>query len=316
MHRQLRSADEAGVSLSLFQAGPGGRYQARYQIDYRHRFSHIPSFFAPSAHGGISGYVFRDDSGNGQFRPGMRGIESAEVVLDGEQRTRTDDRGFYLFKHVAAGPHRVEVIPHMTGAFYFTTPSSSSAEINSQVNFGIAYASGHVFGAVLSDAGEPIPGVIVHLTGANQELTLQSGDNGQFDRGGVVAGAYTASVDPDSVPPGYWLAGLKKERFTVESDIPAKLEFQLKAMRAIVGRVVAYDAVKGREVPAGDVVVTIIELHSSIIADTRGVFHFKDLPAGTYTVSVVYKGREFKETVVMPGGPLLVSDLTIKVGAK
>lgn len=315
--RQLRTSDEVGFSFSLFEAGPGsGHYQVRYQVNFRHRFNHIPSFFAPNAHGGISGYVFRDDAGSGEFRAGLPGIESAEVVLDAEQRTRTDDRGFYLFRHVAAGPHRVEVIPHTTGAFYFTNPSSSSAEINSQVNFGITYALGHVFGAVLSDAGEPIAGVTVRMAGAKQELTVQSGDNGQFERNGVIAGPYTASVDPDSVPPGYWLAGLKKEKFTVESGSPVKLGFQLKAMRAIVGRVLAYDAAKAREVPVGDVVVTLKELRCAVIADRKGVFRFKDLPAGSYTVAVVYKGKEVSESVVLSGEPSLVSDLTLKVGAK
>ncbi len=313
--RQVTPSNEAGFSLSLFDVGPGP-YRVRYQFNYRHHFATLPSFFAPNAHGGISGYVFRDDSGTGEFVRGMPVLEGAEVVLDAEHHARTDGRGFYMFQHVAAGPHRLEVLPHAGSAFYFTTPSVISAEINSQVNFGIAFALGHVFGAVLNDSGAPVAGVTIRLKGPKQEITLQSGDNGHFDRNGVAEGSYAVAVDVNSVPPGYFLGRLESSTVNVEPGNPAEVDFQIKAMRAIVGRVLAYDARKTREVPVNDVVVTLKELHCAVIADKNGVFRFRDLPAGRYTVAVVYRDREIAQEVALPGGPALVSDLVLRVGAK
>ncbi len=313
--RQVTPSNEAGLSLSMFDAGPGP-YRVRYQFDYRHHFNSLPSFFAPNAHGGISGYVFRDDSGTGEFSQGMAGLEGAEVVLDADHHARTDGRGFYLFQHVAAGPHRLEVIPHAGQAFYFTTPSAVSAEINSRVNFGVAFALGHVFGSVLNDSGEPIGGVAIHMKGAKQEITLHAGDNGQFDHNGIAEGRYAVAVDANSVPPGYYLGQLEAATLEVEPGNPARVDFQIKAMRAVVGRVLAFDSHKGREVAVSGVVVVLKELSCAVLTDKNGTFRFRDLPAGRYTVSAVYREKETAQDVVLAGGPSLVSDLVLRVGAR
>jgi hypothetical protein len=313
--RRITDSNEAGVSLSLYPAG-GGRagYHVQYQLDFRHRFDQLPSFFAPNARGSISGHVFRDDAGSGEYASSLPGVADVEVVLDGQNSTRSDEHGFYMFPHVTAGPHRIEAITHTEATAYFTTNSSTTAEINSQVNFGLAYALGHLFGAVRSDAGEPLGGVTVRLSGLAQDIVVRTGDDGEFDRKALPDGTYTVSVDPDSVPAGYWLGGLKKQKVTVHAASPVEFDFQLKATRAVVGRVIAYDAQKGREVPVPGAVVTLRELRCAVLSDRNGVFRFKDLPAGDYTAAVVYKGREVSEKVTLPAGPALVSDLALKVG--
>jgi Carboxypeptidase regulatory-like domain len=316
--RQLTPSNEIGFSLALFSAGTAltGAYHARYQCDFRHRFSQMPSFFAPGGHGSISGNVFRDDAASGEYAPGLPPIAGAEIVLDGKQSRRSNEKGFYLFEHVVAGPHRIEIIPHTDGPSYFTTPSNSEVEINSRVNFGIAFASGHVFGYVRSDAGEPIAGVTVRLKSAQKEIELHTGDNGLFERDALPQGSYTVSVDADSVPAGYWLAGLKKQKLTVEPGRPAEVNFQVKASRAVIGHVLAYDPQKAREVPVAGAVVTLHEIPGAVVSDKNGIFRFKDLPAGPYTVAVVYKGKEITSTVTLAGGPSMVSDLDLKVGTK
>lgn len=316
--RQLTASNEVGFSLSLFSAGTSltGAYHARYQLDYRHRFNQMPSFFAPGGHGSISGHVFRDDAATGEYAAELPPIAGAEIVLDGRERRRSSEKGFYLFEHVSPGPHRIEMIAHSDRPSYFTTPSSSEVEINARVNFGIAFAAGHVFGYVRSDAGEPIGGVSVRLKSGQQEITLQTGDNGLFERDALPQGTYTVAIDPDSVPAGYWLAGLKKQKLTVEAGQPAEIDFRLKASRAVIGRVLAYDPQKGREVPLAGAVVTLREIRSAVVSDKNGAFRFKDLPAGPYTAAVVYKGKEITGSVVLAGGPSMVSDLDLKVGTK
>jgi hypothetical protein len=97
---------------------------------------------------------------------------------------------------------------------------------------------------------------------------------------------------------------------------PVSLEFRVKASRSVAGKVVAYDAKKGREVPLAGAVVTLRELRCAVLTDKNGLYRFKDLPAGRYTVSVVHNGREFVVPVSLPGGPALVRDANFNAGTK
>lgn len=316
--RQLTASNDVSVAFSLVSLSSGGRgaYHPRLQVDARHRFDSIPTFFAPGSHGIITGHVFRDDAASGQYSETSPGLSDVEVVLDGQRRTRTSSSGAYSFDRVAAGSHQVEAIPHVTAAYYFTTSSSETAEINSRVNFGVAFSAGQIFGFVTNDAGAPIGGVIVHLRGEHGEVTAQTGDDGRFDRRSLPPGAYEVAIDAASLPAGYWLAGLRKSSLTVNAGAAAQQDFTVKAIRSVGGKVVAYDAQKGQEVPVAGAVVTLRELACAVLTDKNGVYRFKDLPAGSYTVSVVYNGKEHTATAVLTDDPSLIRDANISVGVK
>src|SRR5690349_2183535 len=317
--RRITSYNDVGLSLTAFSAsgtGQGSDYRLRYEISLRHRFSTIPSFLAPGGHGAVSGHVFRDDNAGGEYTPASPAMADVEVVLDGTRHLHTNDKGFYNFDHVPAGAHRVEVIPGPDAHYYFTTASSVEVEINSTVNFGIALASAQIFGFIRSDAGEAIAGVTIHLEREGQQLVLQSGDDGKFERGSLPRGTYTVSVDANSFPAGYWLAGLKKQMVFVRPGEPGRVDIQVKASRSVSGRVVAYDVGRRREVPLPGAVVTLRELRCAVLTDKNGLYRFKDLPAGNYTISVVHNGREFVTPVHLSGGPTLIRDANLNVGTK
>jgi hypothetical protein len=61
--------------------------------------------------GGLAGYVFFDANDNGRREPGEEGVPDVVVRLDGRFVSRTDKHGLYEFPAVAAGAHRVEVVP-------------------------------------------------------------------------------------------------------------------------------------------------------------------------------------------------------------
>lgn len=316
--RQVTATNDISVAFSLvsFTTLGHGAWHPRLQLDARHRFNSLPTFFAPGSHGNISGHVFRDDAATGRYREASPGLAGVEVVLDGQRRTRTTATGLYIFDHVPAGSHQVEAIPHTPAAYYFTTSSSETAEINSRVNFGIAFSAGQVFGFITNDAGAPIGGVAVHLHGQNGDLTIQTGDDGRFDRGSLPPGAYEISLDAASLPAGYWLTGLKKVTVAVNAGAAAQQDFSVKAIRSIAGKVVAYDTRKAHEVPVAGAVVTLRELGCAVLTDKNGVYRFRELPAGNYTVSVVYNGKEHVVAAELSDDPSLVRDANVNVGQK
>lgn len=61
--------------------------------------------------GRLSGVVFLDANESGRFEAGEQGVANVTVVLDGRYAVRTDAQGRYEFPAVAAGRHRLSVLP-------------------------------------------------------------------------------------------------------------------------------------------------------------------------------------------------------------
>lgn len=316
--RRITATNDVSVALSLVSLTSMGRtgLHPRFQVDARHRFTSVPAFFAPGGHGLISGRVFQDDAGTGNYTDDAHGLTDIEIVLDGQRRTRTDARGVYAFDHVPAGPHEIEAIPHLNSPYYFTTSSTQPAEINARINFGIAFSAGQVFGYVRNDASHPVDSVTVHIRGPAQEFTANSDDNGRFERRSLPRGEYEVWIDPMSIPAGYALVGLKHGTVEVNEGASAEWDASLKAIRSIAGRIVAYDPTKGREVGVSSAVVLLRELPCAVVTDKNGNYRFKELPPGTYTVAVVYHGKEHTSTVSLREDPDQIRDANINVGAR
>ncbi len=317
--RAITPNNDLGFSFSLFDLKAslsGGMLRMRYAVDFRHRFSSVPFLFAGSSHASIRGYVFRDDAAEGRYEPGMAGLPEVEIVLDGERRIRTNEKGFYWFNRVPAGPHRVEAVPRIAQPYFFTTSSTAQVEAGSAVNFGIAMSSSQVFGIVHNDAGEPVADVTVLLEHSGQRFTARTGGDGHFSITTLPEGEYSASLETDSVPPGYWLQGIKKQVVATRPGVPGKVEFSLKANRVLSGRVLAYDRQKGREVPVPGVKVRLQEIRCQVVSNRDGSYRFKDMPAGTYTITTEYQGRESNASAVVPTSAGVVRDVNLYVGTK
>jgi hypothetical protein len=61
-----------------------------------------------------------------------------------------DAAGRYSFSRVPFGPHRLQVAFRAERPFYYTTQSDVTAEIDTAVNFGIAFSRARLIGHVLN----------------------------------------------------------------------------------------------------------------------------------------------------------------------
>lgn len=59
--------------------------------------------------GNIIGRVYLDANGNGSHDPAEQGVQGILVILDGRDAVRTNEAGFYQFRGVADGQHRITV---------------------------------------------------------------------------------------------------------------------------------------------------------------------------------------------------------------
>ena len=59
--------------------------------------------------GTVSGWVYLDANGNGSRDPAEEGVPGIIVILDGREAVRTNEAGFYQFRDVTDGQHRITV---------------------------------------------------------------------------------------------------------------------------------------------------------------------------------------------------------------
>lgn len=322
--QRVRGPDDLVASASLLRTSTGtGPPVTRpvFSISLRHRFSSAPGFLLPGRHGSIEGHVFRDDQSGARYQAGDAGLAGVEVLLDGDQVTRTDAQGHYSFHHVPFGAHTVEAKFDSTDPFFHTTDSPAVAEMNSTVDFGISFAKGQLFGFVLNDAGVGVGGVTVQLQGPDRSAlgpprTAQTGMDGKFAFRGLESGAYTITTEAATYPAGYALENLEPQQTTVEIGNPEKIEITVKAIRAISGKVTAYDNTLLKPVPLAGVVVRLKELSLETKTGSNGAYVFRDLPAGSYTVAITYGERETTRKITVPVGPATLRDVDLDVGPK
>jgi hypothetical protein len=317
---KLRNVNEFFASLSLLRSNTAGttswRTSPLVEISFRRQFVGAPNFIIPRRRGTIRGVVFADDGATGRYRPGGPLLSGVEVVLDDTRRIRTDHTGHYVFSGVSYGSHSVEVVYHSTSPFFFTTASRVPSDADTEVNFGVGLSSARLFGSVRSDAGLGLSGVEIGISRGSQHFSAQTDGDGKFHAEGLSDGEYDVKIDLDSVPPGYSLTVLETQRTNVDAAVPAQVAFTLKAIRNISGRVTIYDRASQQVMPVSGVTVFLLELSGASVTDENGVYLFRDLPAGSYRVSVSYQGKEFQRDAVLPDTPAFPKDIDIALGAK
>ncbi len=169
---------------------------------------------APNGSGfaAISGTVFEDLDGDGQWDADELGIAGVTVTLDGSTVTTTDANGSYNFSTTVAGIH--EVVETDLPGYFSTTPNSVNVAValgqGYAVNFGDALNSSSfatIFGTVFEDLngnGQQdtselgIPGVTVTL---DEVVTAVTDQFGNYSFATTVAGVHKV-VESD--PAGYF----------------------------------------------------------------------------------------------------------------
>jgi uncharacterized surface anchored protein len=184
------------------------------------------------------------------------------------------------------------------------------------VNFGISFAKGQVFGFVRNDAGAGVSGVTVEIQGEKLTRRVQTSGLGKFGFPGLPAGNYTVQTVAESYPAGYSLQALAPEQVQVEPGKPASMEFTVRALRSIAGHVMIYDTQTLKTVPLTGVIVRLQELSLQMKTGADGAYLFRNLPAGTFTISLQFEGRTLAQQVVVPAEPASIRNIDLNAGSK
>jgi carboxypeptidase family protein len=316
--QRLTSSNQIVGSVALVHTANLGVANTKplFSVSLRHQFYSVPGFILPGRHGLIEGHVFRDDESAGRYDQRQEPLAGVEILLDGQRVTQSDARGYYSFHHVPYGVHRIEAKFESGEPFFYTTDSPASTDINSTVDFGINFAKGQIFGFVVNDAAAGLTGVTVELKSEKLTRRIETGGSGKFTFPGLPAGTYTVSTVPESFPPGYSLQTLEPRQITIAAGKPAQVEFSVKALRSISGKVLVYDKKLLKPVPLAGAKVRLPALSLETTSANNGAYLFRNLPAGTYVVSVEYQGKQSVRAVTLPTEPASLRDIDLNVGSE
>jgi hypothetical protein len=304
--KSLTPTNELFLSYSWFRYSALGQAQHSplVEIGLRHNFSSLPGFVDFGSHGTLTGVVFVDDEMRGVYDPQMRVLPGAELVLDGWQRTRTDNHGRYVFARVPQGAHTVEAKFQSAMPHWFTTPSVVTLPINSSADFGITFARSELVGHLRNDAGLGVRGAEIEVIGPDVNLRAHCDADGRFGIPGLVPGEYQLRIDPNTVPDGYILEELNPLQVRLEKGVPQNVEFRIRAIRTLSGEVSYYDPKSGRYAPLVGALVKIPKLSLQITTNRMGRFVFLDLPTGNYALTIFDKKLALTRVVSIPTEPI------------
>jgi len=313
--RKLTSHDDLLFSWSHFRGGSLDNEISHNTVQFsiRHQFTSVPNLLLPRRTGTISGFLFLDDELKMARTPNSQPIVGVTVILDGEQRTETDARGFYRFRDVPYGPHSLEVLYKSDQPYYLTTASQKQVEINTRNDFGIAFAVANIFGSVRNDADYPIPGVTMRARSEKQTLELAADSSGNFriQVPGAQATAFKIMLDPESFPPGYDIETLEARDIAVSPTQPAHADFVIRALRSISGTVTSYHGQQSTN-PLAGVVVEDTSSGAKSKTDAQGRFVFRDLRAGLHVLRVTYEGMTQEQAIELGPNPETHRDVDLQ----
>lgn len=221
------------------------------EIGFRRHFDELPSF----ARGTISGRV---DS-----------PVPVEVELDGVRRITTT--GSFSFDHVTSGPHRVVARIVDARDAYFTTPSRVEAIAGDKIAFAVSSSPAHLFGRIVSDAGDGLGGINVALTRGATRLEATSASDGTFALD-AAPGEWELSLDALTFPAGFTLGDASRSVMLAAAQ-PSNVSFTVRANRSVSGRA-----------PAGVTTISVDPLGLQVPVSADGAFTIRSLPPGAITL--------------------------------
>jgi hypothetical protein len=275
-------------------------------IGLRYQISNVPDFLNHfQQHGWIKGRVSADE--DGQVGDGIAGVT---VVLDGVERTRTNNSGFYYFHSVPEGKHSVEIEYQSSSAYLFTSAPHVETSENTIINFGISIRKAVLFGTVRNDAGVPIGKAMVRLEGATPEQ-MHTTEGGLYRFNLKDEGAYTVTIDAQSLPPGYDLASARPQTVKVEVNDPGRADFVVRALRSVYGTV----SCAGAPLDNHQAALHLDKAQSSIAVDQNGKYKVSDVSSGWHELAVTYGGVHLTRRIELPAEPAsLEVDLEVCAG--
>jgi hypothetical protein len=284
-------------------------------IAWKHQFQHVPDFIIPERHGTISGRIFQDDRSTGEWQPGLRPMAGVEVMLDETRRALTQADGSYRFPRVPRGKHKVAAMFHSQEPFFFTTASDQEVDEEATVNFGIGFSLSGMTGEVLNDAGQGVGGVAVAITSQGQKWSAVTEWDGSFFVPSLAAGDYSVQADENSLPAGYSTDGFgEPQSVTVGATSPGRAHFTMRAFRSISGRVLTYNTAASQYIPVVRAQVSLREPGLTTVTDPLGRYLFRDLAAGSYTISVQSDIPIAPRTIRLGAQPVDLANVDFQIG--
>lgn len=306
--QSVTHSDDISLAVSVLgvnNPGSSREYTPICSRAWTHQLKHVPNFIVPERHGTITGIIFRDDQSKGVWQPGMRPMPGVEVMLDDRRQTITSADGLYRFLRVPRGGHRIAVMYRSHDPVFFTTASHLEVDENATVNFGIGYSLSSLMGRVMNDAGQGVAGITVLIRSRGLKWSTATEADGSFFVSSLIAGNYDAQLDEDLLPAGYSMETLvEPQQVTVGASMPGHATFTVRAFRSISGRVLSYDSKAGQYVPVIGAQVILREAGLTTVTDVTGRYLFRNLAAGSYTVSVQNEPLTSTHTVRLSAQPV------------
>ncbi len=251
-----------------------------------------------AAKGSFNGYVFKDANGDGIRQAGEAGITGVMVTVSDGQKTATNADGFYEFKAVSG--KKVTLTMDNASIPYGYTPTGSlmrEADIvqkkTVRIDFGMtprSEISGIVFSDVNGDGKYDTSDAGVRKV----KITLEDGQSawsnaiGVYSFPNVAAAEHTASLSLATLPEGYLPVDVPIKKFTTFEGIRYQLNFPLKAVRQVTGRVFL-DANRNKifdptDRPQEGIRVFLGDL--AVVTDNEGWYLFDNVKKGSYQLKV------------------------------
>ena len=84
------------------------------------------------------------------------------------------------------------------------------------------------------------------------------------------------------------------------------------------GTVILTESIRAlsRQVPLPDATVILKELSLEATTGDNGAYIFRNLPAGRYTIAVMWAGKETSTSVTVPADPANIKDVDLNAGTR
>ena len=178
-------------------------------------------FFRVGNFGGIAGHVFGRDA-NGAQLP----LSNVLVRVDGGVYSQTDREGSFGFGRLSPGPHTISIIENTVPAFASFAKQQAQQQVSvrdgqiTDVDF-VAQPLGSIAGHVVYATGtRGYKGGVqnAYVVAEPGEHAAITNDDGSFVIDNLVAGTYSVSVDPETVPDGVAAIGDPRSVTLVGND--------------------------------------------------------------------------------------------------
>ncbi len=161
-------------------------------------------YFRVGNYGGVGGHVFGRDSNGGQLP-----LSNVLLRIDGGIYSQTDAQGAYGFGRLSPGPHTIAIVENSVPAFASFSKENATQKVDVRngvivpLDF-VAQPLGSIAGFVRYDKslGKDYDGGVgnAYVVAEPGEHAAITDDDGSFVIDNLAPGAYSVSVDPETVP--------------------------------------------------------------------------------------------------------------------